>query len=165
MKRKRIVVWAALAVCAVVVALAVLLPLGSSAKRGRPPKVPPVEIAGTEYRAPNTYSTEGFIEAWDTKSQTFLWRKKIYHTLRIPYPFAEEDNQWVFIKSMTVGKSGDDLIIVNEAGRQYADSTSPPNRFGIVLKIGALLLWFVFVYFVFLLWSKRGGDRESKLQN
>ena len=141
-------------------ALAVMLPFGSLAKRGPAPKVPPIEIAGIEYRAPNEVETEGCIEAWDTKSQTLLWRKKVYHTFKIP--FAEEDNQWTFIKSMTVGKSGDELIIVNEAGRQFTVKTTPPS---VLPKIGAALLGLVLVYFVFLFWSKRGGGRRSSNQN
>ena len=149
----------AIVLCLVVVAVCAFVTGGGAAKRAPKPVVPPVEIAGVQYRAPNTFETEGCVEAWDTKSQTLLWRKKVYYSVKIP--FLEEDVQWVFIKSMTLSKSGDGLIVVNEAGRQYTVNTTPQNKFGILSKIGALLLCFVIVYLVFRFWSKRstrGGD-------
>jgi len=142
-----------LAVCVGMMGICVFLPAVSSAKRGPKPKVPPVEIAGVEYRAPNTVETEGCIEAWDTKSKTLLWRKKVYYTLKIP--FVEEDNQWDFIKSMTPGNSGRDLIIVNEMGRRYVAKTTPPTKMGVLFAIGGLILWFAVVYTFFLIWRKR----------
>jgi hypothetical protein len=154
MKRKLIVVLSTVFLCMVALAVGILSRVGGAAKRKRAAVVPPVEIAGVQYRAPNTVETEGCVEAWDAKSQTFLWRKKIYSTLKIPFIF-EEDNQWVFIKSMVPSKGGDEVIIVNEAGRQYTVKTTPPNKFGFLLKIGGLILWFAIVYGVFQFWRKR----------
>jgi hypothetical protein len=153
MMRKRIVVLAILAVCGGMLGICIFLSVGSSAKRGPRPKVPPVEINGVEYRAPNTVETEGCIEAWSAKSKTLLWRKKIYYTWKIP--FAEEDAQWDFIKSMTPGNSGRDLIIVNETGRRYVVETTPPTKIGVLFTMGGLILCFALAGAFFLMWRKR----------
>jgi hypothetical protein len=126
MKRKWYVALTIVLLSIFVFAMGTFVITRASAKRGPRPVVSPIEIAGIEYRAPNTAETEGVIEAWDIKSHTLLWRKKVYHTLWIP--FLEEDNQWVFIKNMTVGSSGSKLIIVNEAGRRYVVKVNPPMR-------------------------------------
>src|SRR3954469_709491 len=69
------------------------------AKRGPKPVVPPIEVNGMEFRAPNQPETEGNIEAWDPKSNTLLWSKRVYRNLKDP--LAEQDVQWNFIKSMS----------------------------------------------------------------
>jgi hypothetical protein len=103
-----------------------------------------------EYRAPNTFNTEGYIEAWDVKSKRLLWRKKAYYTWIVP--FAEGDNQWVFIKSMTLGHSGDELIVVNEEGRTYIVKTTPPKTWN--FRIGVFLLLLAAVYVLFRIGNK-----------
>lgn len=138
MKRARLIALGILVLCLVSLGTAIFLKAGSRAKRGRAPVVPPVEIGGVEYRAPNTVDTEGCIEAWDTRTDTLLWRKKVYHTLWIP--FTEEDTQWVFIKSMTVGPSGNELIVVNEDGGTYKVKTNPQTQLGLPFAIGIVLL-------------------------
>ncbi len=141
--------------CVALFAMGIFFRTGGAAKRGRRPMVSPVEIAGVEYRAPNTVETEGCVEAWDMNSQTLLWRKQVYHSLKIP--LLEEDNQWIFIKSMVPSKSGDELVVVNESGRRYTVKTAPPGKYEFVLKIGALILWFAIVYVVFQFWRKRSA--------
>ncbi len=79
MKRAWIITLGVLTLSLVALGIAILVGAGAMAKRGPRPDVPPVEIAGTEYRAPNTVETEGCIEAWDVKARTLLWRKKVYH--------------------------------------------------------------------------------------
>lgn len=148
MKRPRIITLIVLAGCLTVIVLGVcLLKHGGAAKRGPPPKVPPVVIAGIEYRAPNTYVTEGCIEAWDAKSEKMLWRKKVYFTVK--NPFGEQDVQWVFIKSMAVGPSGKDLIIVNEAGHRYTVPTTPSSRLATFAIIATALFLFAIAFVVF----------------
>jgi hypothetical protein len=147
-KRRWIIALTVFAGCLVVIVLGVCLMTGGAAKkRGPPPKVPPVLIAGIEYRAPNTYDTEGCIEAWDIKSKKILWRKKVYFTMKIP--LSEEDNQWTFIKSMAAGPSGKELIIVNEAGNRYAVTTTPSSRLVTVAIIATALLLFAIAFVVF----------------
>ncbi|HEY2081163.1 MAG TPA: hypothetical protein VGI88_00135 [Verrucomicrobiae bacterium] len=157
MKRARLIALGILVLCLVSLGTAIFLKAGSKAKRGRAPAVPPVEIGGIEYRAPNTVDTKGCIEAWDTRTDTLLWRKKVYHTLWIP--FEEEDVQWVFIKSMTVGPSGNELIVVNEAGDAYTVKTDPRMQPGTAAMIGIVLL--VCAIAVLLLARARKTKRES----
>jgi hypothetical protein len=65
-----------------------------------------------------------------------------------------------FIKSMTVGTSGNELIIVNEAGRQYTVKISPPMRpianFVIWASILSAMVILVFIYRE--IWKKRDPD-------
>jgi hypothetical protein len=120
MKRRQIAIFSLFALCAFG---AVVLFLGrGQAKRGRPPVIKPVQIGGTEYRVPNTYSTEGVVEARNAQANKLLWRIKIYSTLHIPLLF-EEDNEWNLIKSMTIGNSTNELVITNERGGQYILNT------------------------------------------
>src|ERR1017187_8259878 len=122
MNTKHIALLSLFLICGVVI-VAISLVRWNNAKRGRPPFIKPVQIAGDEYRAPNTYSTEGVVEAWDPKANKLLWRTKIYFTLHVPL-LIEEDAQWNFIKSMTLGPATNELTIVNEKGRQYILNTA-----------------------------------------
>ena len=147
-KRRWVITLIVLAGCLVIIVLGVcLMTGGGAAKRGPRPDVPPVVIAGIEYRAPNTVETEGCIEAWDTKSNKMLWRKKVYFTVKIP--LLEQDVQWVFIKSMAVGPSGNELIIVNESGHRYTVRTTPSMRLATVAIIATALLLFAIAFVVF----------------
>jgi hypothetical protein len=140
MKRARLIALGIIALFLVLAGTTIFLKAGSRAKRGRAPVVPPVEVGGIEYRAPNTVDTQGCIEAWDIRTHTLLWRKKVYHTLWIP--FEEEDVQWVFIKSMTVGPSGNELIVVNENGSTYKVKTNLQRQLGLPFVMGIVLLVF-----------------------
>ena|SRR6266478_10189565 len=119
MKRKSIFAFCAIGLCGVAALAIVLMTITSAAKRGKRPIVKPVQIAGIEYRVPNTVKSQGVVEAWQTN--TLLWRKKVYHTLWVP--LLEEDNQWNFIKSMSVGSSTNELVIINEEGAQFILNT------------------------------------------
>ena len=123
MSRRRAFLVGSMALCGLVAVLVISLVTGHTAKRGRPPLVKPVTVAGVEYRAPNTYSSEGIIEAWDSNTKKLLWRKKIYLTLHIPL-LVEEDNQWNFIRFMTNGPTTNALSIVSENGRRYILDTA-----------------------------------------
>jgi hypothetical protein len=92
-KPKRYVVFIILLLSLLALVVGSLLFPRASAKRGSRPVIPPIQIYGVEYRAPNTAETEGVIEAWDAKSHTLLWKKRVYHTFKIP--FVEEDAQWI----------------------------------------------------------------------
>jgi hypothetical protein len=110
----------------------------ATAKRGPAPLVPPIDIAGIEYRAPNSVERRGVIEACDVKTGKLLWRKRVY--LNVELPFSEADVQWVFIKSMTFAPSGDRLVIINERGRQFTASLAPPRTWEARLSICAAIL-------------------------
>ena len=125
---------AVLTVLALAVFVLVNLVTRSAAKRGKRPVVNPIVIGSVEFRAPNTVETEGCVEAWDTMSKKMLWRQKVYHRLWIP--LLEEDNQWNFIKSMTIGATTNELVIVNEEGGQFNLNTSSRK---IVRRKGSLL--------------------------
>ena len=109
------------------------------AKRKHPLLVPPVRIAGVEYRVPNGIESQGVVEAWDINTGRLLWTKKVYRTYTIP--FLESDTQWVFIKSLTVGPATNTLIVINERGQKYMVKTSPPSSATAVwLSVLGLLL-------------------------
>jgi hypothetical protein len=94
------------------------------AKRGPKPIVPPLQVNGIEFRAPNLPQSEGIIEAWDPKSNTLLWSKRAYKSLKDP--LTELDVQWVFIKAMTLAENNRDLVIVDERGRTHFVSIAAP---------------------------------------
>lgn len=128
MNRNQVALLSLLIACAVVV-VAIFLVRWHAAKRGRPPVVKPVQIAGVEYRAPNTYSTEGVVEAWSINPQKLLWKRKIYLTLKLPRLLMETDAQYNFITNITAGPATNELTIANEKGRQYIlDTTSQKVR-------------------------------------
>ena len=123
MKRTSIAFLIVIASCVMGVVSVFLIKLRHEAKRESPPLIEPIEIAGIQYRVPNTYSKEGILEAWDAKSAKFMWQRKLYSTVHIPLLF-EEDNQWNFIKSMKVGPSTNELTLTNEVGNQYIFNTA-----------------------------------------
>lgn len=90
---------------------------GVSAKRVAPPVVSPITVNGVEYRAPNTPDLEGVVQAWDMGKTNLLWSKKVYSTTKNPQ--LERDVQWVFIRSMTLGASGSEILVANEKGEKY----------------------------------------------
>jgi hypothetical protein len=116
MKRK-LFITGVLAVFVVALVTIVFLTFIGHAKRGKRPVVTPVVIAGIEYRAPNATDNQGVVEAWDVSTKKLLWQKKVYYTPKVP--FAEQDTQWNFITTMTVGASTNELVITNERGGQY----------------------------------------------
>jgi hypothetical protein len=90
---------------------------GVSAKRVAPPVISPIKVNGVEYRAPNTPDLEGVVQAWDLGKTNLLWSKKVYSTAKNAQ--LERDVQWVFIRSMTLGASGAEILVVNERGEKY----------------------------------------------
>ena len=123
MNGKKVLLLGLFIACAVVV-VGTFLARRPAAKRGRPPVVKPVQIAGIEYRAPNTYTTEGVVEAWNINSQKLLWKRKIYLTLKLPGLLIETDAQYNFITTMTAGPATNELTIANEKRRQYILDTA-----------------------------------------
>src|SRR5688572_12745312 len=96
----------------------------ASAKRVNPPEVPALQADEVEYRAPNegTAKGQGVVEAWDIRTGTRLWRRKIYSVW--VNPLDEPDNQWVFIKSMSFGRSSNEIVIIDERDRRYVLHTT-----------------------------------------
>lgn len=90
----------------------------SLAKKGPRPVITPLKIAGVEYRVPNTYKTQGIVEAWDVNTGELLWREKIYST--VPIPLLEKDTQRNLIKNLVLSVTATNrLLITNERGAQY----------------------------------------------
>src|SRR6266480_1674235 len=97
------------------VAVALLLPSLSLAKRIAPAKVEPLVYQGVRYIAPNDDGRRAYIEAWDVQTNKKLWDLTIF-TNRID-PKLEEDVQWVFIKVLRVQDGT--LIVTSERGETY----------------------------------------------
>jgi len=92
------------------------------AKRSGPVPVVPIVYLGVRYEAPPWGSdvgipqNGGIVEAYDVRTNAPLWRKIVYH---IHYdPDMEDDVQDVFITSLRI--RGNDLIVSNERGREFA---------------------------------------------
>ncbi len=92
----------------------------AGADRTPPKKVSPVVYNDIKYSAPQSPSsshkqTGGYIEAWNTKTNTKLWELKIYDVKFNPK--LEWDVQEVYITSLKL--DGEKLIITNENSDVY----------------------------------------------
>jgi hypothetical protein len=92
-----------------------LIPCLAPAKRAAPPRVEPVIHDGIRYVAPNDDGRRGYVQAWDVETNKKLWELTVF-TNRIE-PRLEEDIQWVFIKSLSVGDGT--LTVTSERGGIY----------------------------------------------
>ena len=99
----------------ILVAVALLLPTLTLAKRAAPAKVEPVIHQGVRYIAPNDDGRRAYVEAWDIRANKKLWDLTVF-TNRID-PTLEEDVQHVFIKTLSV-RDGT-LIVTPERGKTY----------------------------------------------
>ena len=104
-------------------ALFLLLVSVVTAKRRAPVEVPVVRTAQAVYSAPHVRLPEffmrhpGFVEARHPKTQKLLWRIQIYH---IKYESKlEQDVQDVFIKTMSLDKKSNSLLVSDERSRTY----------------------------------------------
>ena len=82
------------------VAVALLLPSLSLAKRVAPVKVEPVIHQGVRYIAPNDDGRRAYIEARDVQTNKKLWDLTVF--VKQIDPKLEEDVQWVFIKALNI---------------------------------------------------------------
>ena len=97
-------------------ALIVLLPGSSLAKRAAPLRVEPVIQRGIRYTAPNTDGRRGYVEAHEVSNNKKLWELTVFRNQIDPN--LEEDVQWVFIKSLRLQDGA--LIVTTERGRAYS---------------------------------------------
>ena len=95
--------------------LVLLAPSLAFAKRAEAAKVEPVIYGGVRYAAPNDNGRRGYIQAWDTKTETKLCELTVYR--KFINPFLEEDVQWVFIKKLSVEDGW--LKVIDERDREY----------------------------------------------
>jgi hypothetical protein len=114
------------------------------AKRGPKPVVPPIQVNGIEFRAPNSPESEGMIEAWDPTSNRLLWSRRVYRNMKDP--LAEQDVQWVFIKSMSIAPNNQQLVIADERGRTHLVNIKPPVVRSVISQViaipgVAIVLW------------------------
>ena len=93
------------------------------AKRDAPKDVLPIVTENAVYTAPHVklpqFSTRnpGFVEARHPETKKLLWRIQIYN---IKYdPALEQDVQDVFIKTMSLDKKNNSLLISDERSRTY----------------------------------------------
>lgn len=105
------------------------------ARRVNTPPPQPVVYEGIIYRAPHSGMQGGIIEAYDEKTGTLLWKRRVYGIARVAG--LEEDVQWVFIKSLSV--TNGQLFIVNEANHAFmldlkTREVIPQNRDMIVFE-------------------------------
>ena len=99
----------------ILVAVALLLPTLTLAKRAAPAKVEPVIHQGVRYIAPNDDGRRAYIEARDVQTNKKLWDLTIF-TNRID-PKLEEDVQWVFIKALNIRDGA--LVVTSERDKIY----------------------------------------------
>lgn len=85
------------------------------AKRAGAPKVEPLVYKGVKFIAPNTPQRMGYVEAWDTVTNTKVWEKKVYSVFI--NPIMEQDVQWLFIKSLSI--EDNKLMVIDEEGQVY----------------------------------------------
>ena len=78
--------------------------------------VPPVEIGGVRYVAPNDEGWRGHVQAWDAETTNLLWDVTLYRVL-VHNPLLEPDATYVLIKTMRA--RGGTLIIMDERDRYY----------------------------------------------
>jgi len=95
--------------------LVLLAPSLALAKHVKAAKVEPVIYEGIHYVAPNDNGRRGYIQAWDTKTETKLWELTVYRNFI--NPFLEEDVQWVFIRKLSIEDGR--LKVVDERDREY----------------------------------------------
>jgi len=95
-----------------------------AAKRVAPAPVRPLTVAGIRYdvvlatRARGLPQEGGYVAATDRQSGTEIWLQRIYET---HYAAGmEEDVQDVFIRQMSVGKTGRTLEIIDELDRHHS---------------------------------------------
>ena len=103
--------------------LVLLLASVVMAKRAAPKDVPPIITDNATYSAPHVRMPQfsmrnpGFVEAHHPKTKKLLWRIQIYN---IKYdPALEQDVQDVFIKTMSLDKKNNSLLISDERSRTY----------------------------------------------
>ena len=103
-------------------ALIVLLAANVMAKRLAPEEVPPIATDNAVFSVPHfpqgdRIQNGGVIEARDPKTKRLLWQVQIYKT---DYDEAsEKDIQDVFIKSLTLDKIHNLLIMSDEKSRVF----------------------------------------------
>ena len=99
-----------------------LLSANVMAKRLAPEEVPPIATETAVFSVPHfpegdRIQNGGVIEARDPKTKKLLWRIRVYQT---DYDEAlEKDVQDVFIKSMTLDKVHNLLILSDEESRLF----------------------------------------------
>ena len=100
-----------------------LLTSVAMAKRAAPKDVPPIVTEKATYSAPHVRMPQfsmrnpGFVEARHPKTKKLLWRIQVYN---IKYdPALEQDVQDVFIKTMSLDKKNNSLLISDERSRTY----------------------------------------------
>src|SRR5258708_4656530 len=100
----------------VIAALASLSsPMLAHAKRLPPPKVEPVVHEGVRYVAPNDNGRRGYVQAFDSKTNSLLWEVTLFRNSI--NPSLEEDVQHVYIESMRIENGK--LIVVDEHAGLY----------------------------------------------
>lgn len=146
----------------ILIAVAFLFAPSVWAKRGPKPIVPPVRVGHMEIRAPNNPDTEGMIQAWDISSNRLLWSKRVYYTLKDP--LAEQDVQWVFIKSMAFSASGNEVVILDELGRRHTVSLGAPiGKSKILLFSSIFCILIAAALIIVKLWRRKpGGEKFEK---
>lgn len=103
-------------------ALMFLLAANVMAKRQAPEKVPPIATEKAVFSAPHLPEGDrnqngGVIEARDPKTSTLLWQVQIY---KVEYDEAlEKDVQYVYIKSLTLDKVHNLLVMSDEKSRVF----------------------------------------------
>ena len=100
-----------------------LLTSVAMAKRAAPKDVPPIVTEKATYSVPHVRMPQfsmrnpGFVEARHPKTKKLLWRIQVYN---IKYdPALEQDVQDVFIKTMSLDKKSNSLLISDERSRTY----------------------------------------------
>jgi hypothetical protein len=93
------------------------------AKRAAPKEVPAITTDQTVYSVPHVQLPQfsmrnpGFVEARHPQTKKLLWRIQIYD---IKYdPSLEQDVQDIFIKTMSLDKKNNSLMISDERSRNY----------------------------------------------
>lgn len=104
-----------------IVAVALFALSAAAAKRIAPRDVEPVTAGTTTYRVPHFGASHGqdqnggFVQAWDARTRTLLWDRRVYRTVHDPG--TEGDAQDVFITEIRV--AGEKLLVTNEASERF----------------------------------------------
>jgi len=103
--------------------LVLILASSLMAKRAAPKDVPPIITDNAVYSVPHVRLPQffmcnpGFVEARHPETKKLLWRIQIYN---IKYdPALEQDLQDVFIKTMSLDKKNNSLLVSDERSRNY----------------------------------------------
>jgi len=103
--------------------LVLILASSLMAKRAAPKDVPPIITDNAVYSVPHVRLPQffmcnpGFVEARHPEIKKLLWRIQIYN---IKYdPALEQDLQDVFIKTMSLDKKNNSLLVSDERSRNY----------------------------------------------